>query len=149
MIHPSAVINYNGASFGKNLTVWQFSAICENVTIGDDVVIGSNVFIGAGTKIGSGTRIQHGAFIPKNTKIGKGVFIGPNVTLTDDRYPKAGVPYAPQPPVLQDNCSIGAGAVILPGVVIGYDVLVGAGAVVTRSVDEFTTVVGNPHRAIA
>ena len=101
--------------FGKNCVVWQFATICDDVVIGDECVIGSNVWIGAGTVIGNGTRIQHGAFIPKNTIIGSYVFIGPNVALTDDKYPVAGMPYHAQPPTLMDNCSIGANATICPG----------------------------------
>lgn len=122
--------------FGKRCKVWQFATLCHDVELGDDVVIGSNVWVGAGTKIGSGTRIQHGAFIPKGSCIGKNVFIGPNVTMTDDKYPKVGAEYEPRPPRLHDNCSIGAGAVLLPGVNIGTNVLVGAGSVVTKDVFE-------------
>jgi acetyltransferase-like isoleucine patch superfamily enzyme len=130
--------------FGTGCTIWQYATICDNVQIGDDVVIGSNVWIGAGTVIGAGTRIQHGAFIPKDVFIGECVFIGPNVTLTDDKYPRAGEPYAPQPPILECGCAIGAGAVILPGVRVGAHSMVGAGAVVTNDVKPHTTVRGVP-----
>lgn len=132
--------------FGKRCTVWQFASICHDVVIGDDVVVGSNVWIGAGTVIGNGTRIQHGAFIPKNTKIGASVFIGPNVTMTDDKYPNVNktTPYRAQPPVLEDMCALGAGCVILPGVKVKHGALVGAGAVVTKDVEEYKTVVGIP-----
>lgn len=129
---------------GRNVTVWAFTSICRHVELGDDVVVGSNVFIGEGAKIGKGTRIQHGAFIPKNAQIGSYVFIGPNATLTDDKYPVAGAPYDPEPPVLDDGCSIGAGAIILPGVHIGCNAMVGAGAVVTQDVPSGVTVVGVP-----
>lgn len=135
---------HNSVRFGERFKCYQFSTVCENVEIGDDVVVGSNAFIGAGSRIGSGTRIQHGAFIPKNTVIGMNVFIGPNVTMTDDRYPVAGVEYYAEPPVLEDYCSIGAGATLLPGVRIGHGATVGAGAVVTRDVAANEIVKGNP-----
>ena len=134
-------------TFGDDCHVWQYATICEGTTIGNHVVIGSGVWIGKHVEIGSYTRIQHGAFVPNNTVIGAHVFVGPNATLTDDKYPRAGnVFYAPEPPVLKDYCSIGAGAVILPGVVVGEQAMVGAGAVVSQAVRPFSTVVGVPAR---
>ena len=136
-IHPSVV-------FGENCTVWQFATICEGTVLGDHVVVGSNVWIGKNCIIGSYTRIQHGAFIPNGTIISKGVFIGPNVTLTDDKHPRAGMPYIPKPPLLEEGCSIGAGAVILPGVKIGRNVMIGAGSVVTQDIQALHTAYGVP-----
>ena len=139
----------SSVKFGERVVVWQFATICHDVEIGSDVVIGSNVWIGAGTKIGDGTRIQHGAFIPNNTVIGNDVFIGPNATLTDDKHPRADWrAISPDrqlvPPILGNRCALGAGCVILPGVLVGYCSTVGAGAVVTKDVFPFTTVVGCP-----
>lgn len=134
---------------GHNCTIWQGATICDRAWLGDNVVIGSNAWIGKRVVIGSGTRIQHGAFIPNDTVIGSHVFIGPNATLTDDKYPQAGNhAYRPEPPVLRDGCSIGAGAVILPGVVIGEGAMVGAGAVVCQDVAANRTVIGCPARLV-
>ena len=132
--------------FGDNVVVWQNATICDDCIIGEGVVIGSNVWIGKKVTIGAGSRIQHGAFIPNGTNIGTSVFIGPNVTLTDDRYPTCNKtsPYTAEPPIVEDLCAIGAGAVILPGVRIHRGSLVGAGAVVTHDVPRFVTVVGAP-----
>lgn len=130
--------------FGNDCTVWHGATICDGVVLGEGVVVGSNAWIGHGTTIGNYTRIQHGAFLPNNTHVGRSVFVGPNVTLTDDKYPKAGRLYKPEPPILEDDCSIGAAAVILPGVRIGRGATVGAGAVVTQDVPEFTIVKGVP-----
>ena len=130
--------------FGLRCIIWQFSTICHDTVLGDDVVIGSNAWIGKHCTIGSGTRIQHGAFIPNGTVVGEKVFIGPNATLTDDKYPRAGEPYHANPPVLECGCSIGAGAVILPGVTVGRGSTVAAGAVVTKDVDACITVRGVP-----
>lgn len=135
--------------FGENCTVWQFATICEDTRIGESVVVGSASWIGRNCTIGSFTRIQHGAFIPNRAVIGTGVFIGPNAVLTDDKRPKAGQLYTPAPPILEDDCSIGAGAVILPGVKIGRGAMVGAGAVVTQDVLPFTVVMGSPARSHA
>lgn len=135
---------------GPNCTIWQYATICADVVMGEGVVIGSGAWIGRGVRIGAYTRIQHGAFIPNHTVIGEHVFIGPNVVLTDDKYPMAGnTEYHPEPPTLQDYCSIGAGAVILPGVTIGESAMVGAGSVVTQDVPTLATVVGCPaHRLL-
>ena len=89
-------------------------------------------------------------FLPQRSYIGERVFIGPNVTFTDDRHPKVNVSYHPEPPIVQDDVSIGAGAVILPGIKIGRGAMIGAGAVVTKDVPAEVVVLGNPaHRKSA
>jgi acetyltransferase-like isoleucine patch superfamily enzyme len=145
LIHHLTEI-HESVRFGENCMVWQFSTICESTQLGESVVVGSGAWIGRGCLIGNFTRIQHGAFIPNYTKIGRSVFIGPNVVLTDDKKPKVGTLYKPMPPILEDDCSIGAGAVILPGVTIGRGALIGAGAVVTQDVEPFAVVMGTPAR---
>jgi UDP-2-acetamido-3-amino-2,3-dideoxy-glucuronate N-acetyltransferase len=144
LIHPTNIIGRN-VSIQPRVVVWQFTTIEDDVSIGTNCVIGSNCWIGKGTSIGEGTRIQHGAFIARGSLIGKQVFIGPCAVLTDDRYPRAGhSEYEANPPVLEDNCSIGAGAVILPGVTIGENAMIGAGAVVIENVMAHNTAVGVP-----
>jgi len=143
MISPNATIGYD-VTIGEDCTIWHGATLCDGAVLGNGVVIGSHTWVGKGCRIGNGTRVQHGAFIPNNTSIGRFVFIGPNVTLTDDKYPKAGRLYQAYPPILEDDCSIGAAAVILPGVRIGRGATVGAGAVVTQDVPEFVTVKGVP-----
>lgn len=143
MISLKATIGHD-VTMGENCTVWQGATICDNTSLGHGVVVGSNVWIGRGCCIGDYTRIQHGAFIPNNTMVGRSVFLGPNATLTDDKYPKAGRLYQPEPPTLEDDCSIGAAAVILPGVRVGRGATVGAGSVVTQDVQPFTITKGVP-----
>lgn len=124
-----------------------FSIIEEGSIIEDDVVIGSCVFVGRRSVIGAGTRIQHGAFVARGSVIGHNVFIGPHAVLTDDKFPKAGnTHYHAEPPVLEDGCSIGAGAVILPGVIVHHGATVGAGAVVIDNVPPNCVVRGVPGR---
>lgn len=143
MVSEKAVIG-QGVVIPSSCTVWHGATLCDDTVLGEGVVVGSNAWIGKGCQIESYTRIQHGAFIPNNTHIGKSVFIGPNATLTDDKYPKAGRLYKPEPPILEDDCSIGAAAVLLPGVRIGRGATVGAGAVVVQDVPPFATVKGVP-----
>ena len=137
------------AKLAYTCTVWQYATICDEAVLGEHVVIGSAAWVGKRAVIGDYTRVQHGVFIPNGTVIGKSVFIGPNATLTDDKYPRAGGEYQALPPVLEDDCSIGAGAVILPGVRVGKGAMVGAGAVVCTNVPDYTIVVGCPARPSA
>ena len=110
-------------------------------------MIGSGCWIGRNVRIGHGVRINHGCFIPSGTIIKNKVFLGPGVTLTDDKLPRAGnVNYKAQPPLILHGASIGAGAVILPGVTIGARAMVGAGAVITKDVPDDDTAMGNPAR---
>lgn len=145
IIHQPATIDPS-VMVGENCVIWQGATVCAEAVLGEGVVVGSHAWIGRGVTIGNFTRIQHGAFIPNHTKIGKGVFIGPNCSMTDDRYPKAGRLYRAEPPILEDDCSLGAHSVILPGVRIGRGAMVGAGAVVCQDVAPFSVVTGCPAR---
>ena len=134
--------------FGNYCTVWQFTTICEHTVIGHGSVIGSGVWIGKNCRIGNNVHIQHGAFIPNGTVLEDNVFIGPLVVLTDDKYPRSGNDdYIPNPPRICQGASIGAGAVILPGVVVEAGAMIGAGAVVTHSVGYGDLSLGNPARS--
>lgn len=135
------------AHLGEGTKVWQFATIESGVVTGKRCVIGSCAWVGQDTVMGDDVHIQHGAFIPRRTKIGNRVFIGPNVSLTDDKYPRVANPgYMANPPILDDDCVIGAGAVICPGVHLWEGSMVAAGAVVTHDVPAFTRVAGVPAR---
>ena len=136
------------ASIGDRTMIWQYATVCAGVRIGRDCVIGSCAWIGQDAEIGDGTRIQHGAFIAKGTIIRKNVFVGPNVTMSDDPYPRVRQWYIASPPVIEDGASVGAGAIILPGVNIGAGAMIGAGAVVTHDVEPGEIVVGIPARPL-
>ena len=142
-IDSSAVID-------PSSVVWHFSVIMADVKIGAHCSIGSRTEIGKGSVIGDHSRIGSGVFLPYNSRVGRYVFIGPNVTCTDDRFPRvpapADPPYTALPPILEDRCNIGAGAVILPGIRIGSGATVGAGCVVTHDVRPGALVYGVPAR---
>ena len=143
-IHPTAQVSPD-AKLGTYVKVWSGAVIAPFAQIGDNCVIGANAYVGFGTIMGSECRLQSGVFLPNHSRLGNRVFVGPNVTATDDRYPKVNNPnYKAEPPHFEDDCSIGAGAVILPGVRIGHHAMVGAGAVVTHDVEPYSTVVGCP-----
>lgn len=126
---------------GPGAKVWHFARVMDHAELGIDVSVGSGAEIGRWSKIGDYTRISAGVFLPAYSTVGSGVFIGPNTTFTDDRYPKVSVRnYIAEPPTIGDHASIGAGCVILPGVVIGEYAEVGAGTVVVRSVPAHTRI---------
>jgi UDP-2-acetamido-3-amino-2,3-dideoxy-glucuronate N-acetyltransferase len=146
MIHDFTVI-HPSVKLGKNVMVWQFASILEGTVIGDDCVVGSAVWIGRNVRIGNGVRIQDKAHITNGAIIGDNVFIGPGVLSSDDKHPRVGnTRYKSDPPVIRDSASIGAGAILLPGIEIGEGAMVGAGAVVTHSVAPFAVVTGIPAR---
>lgn len=132
---------------GSNTKVWHFAVILADVEIGSNCSIGSHAEIGRGSRIGSNTRISYGVFLPSRSLISHDVFIGPGVIFTDDKYPLAGnANYNAEPPTIGHGASIGAGAVILPGIHIGPQALIGAGAIVTHDVPPGTHVRGEPAR---
>ena len=141
-VHDKAFVHPT-AKLGRNVSVWQFASVLQDVKIGDNVSIGANCEIGRGSVIGDDSRIGHGVFLPPNSKIGRAVFIGPSSTFCDDKLPRVGnIEYHAQPPVIEDNASVGAGVTVLPGVTIGWGSMIGAGSVVTKDVPAQTTVRG-------
>ena len=115
--------------------------------MGAGIVIDGEVCIYHDVEIGDGTMIQHGAYLPPGVRIGARCFIGPHVAFTNDKYPVANNPkFVRLITTVCDRVSIGAGAVILPGLTIGEGAVVGAGAVVTRDVPAGAVVMGNPAR---
>lgn len=137
----------DSAIIGDGTTVWHYAAVLANVVIGDNCSIGSHVEIGHGSQIGNSTRIGKGAFLPPNSKVGSNVFIAPGVFCADDKQPRCGnANYLAQPPVIEDYAVIGMCAVLLPGVHIGRNAFIGAGAVVTKDVAEGQVVYGDAAR---
>ena len=121
--------------------------IYEAATIGRDCSIGAFVEVGNKVKIGDRCKIGCGAFIPENVIIGDDVFIGPHVVFTNDKHAPSNGKWREDPPtVVSDGTSIGANSTILPSVTLQANCIIGAGSVVTRSVDANTTVYGNPAK---
>jgi len=127
--------------------VWHFAVVLRDVRIGANCSIGSHTEIGVGTTIEEGSRIGYGCFFPSHSKIGKNVFVGPGVICCDDKHPVVDNPnYHAQPPIIEDDVSIGAGVILLPGIRVGKGALIGAGAVVTHNVKEKDIVWGVPAK---
>jgi acetyltransferase-like isoleucine patch superfamily enzyme len=117
--------------------------------IGDDVSVGTHSVIEHHVKIGNHVRIHSNAFIPEYSVIEEGAWIGPNVVFTNALYPLSSNAKATlKGPRIMTGAKIGANATLLPGIVIGRNALVGAGAVVVDHVPEDKVVVGNPARVV-
>lgn len=123
------------------------SANIYNSTIGEQTKVAAFVEIGGAT-IGKRCKVQAFAFVCPGVTIGDDVFIGPHVCFCNDRFPHSNGAWTLEKTVVRNGASIGAGAVILPGITIGEHAIVGAGAVVTANVDAGDIVAGNPARSI-
>jgi UDP-2-acetamido-3-amino-2,3-dideoxy-glucuronate N-acetyltransferase len=146
--HEKALVE--SQKVGAGTRVWAFAHILPGAVIGEDCNICDGVFVENDVVVGERVTVKCGVQLWDGTRVGNDVFIGPNATLTNDKFPRSKI-YPDQFPqiVLEDNCSIGANATILPGIRIGKFAMVGAGAVVTRDVPPNTVVAGNPARIIS
>ena len=137
------------AKLGNYSKIWAFANVLPFVETGEHCSIGGCAEIGRGSIIGNHVRISYGVFLPNNSIVEDYVFIGPRAVFTDDSYPVVeNETYKAEPPHVEHHASIGAGAVILPGVKIGHHAMIGAGAVVTHDVEPYHTVVGCPAETI-
>jgi len=116
--------------------------------IGKGCKIGSYVYIEEDVSVGDNVKIKPHTFIPTGVTIEDDVFVGPGVIFTNDKYPRSRGNWRLLRTVVRKGASIGAGAVILPGVTIGEHSMVGAGAVVTEDVEPYSIVTGNPARKV-
>lgn len=128
--------------------IWQPSNVYRSACLGDNVNIGAFTEVGNNVDVGEGTRIGALCFIPERVSIGRNVFIGPCVCFTNDRYPPSETKDKWEVTIVKDRAAIGAGCVILPGIVIGEGSTIGAGSVVTKSVPPGEIWAGNPAKLI-
>lgn len=147
MIHDTAIVD-KGALVGKGTKIWHFSHVMSTAKIGSNCILGQNVFVGNEVVIGDGSKIQNNVSIFEGVQLESDVFIGPSVVFTNVVNPRAFIERKDEfkKTIVKKGASIGANATILCGVTIGAFALVGAGSVVTKDVDDFTIVKGNPAR---
>lgn len=143
----SHTVIYAGNRIGENFQTGNKANIRELNEIGDNVSVGTLSVVEHRVSIASGVRIHTQAFVPEFTVLDEQCWIGPNVVITNAKYP-----FSPDTKKelkgvhVKKNAIIGANTTLLAGVVIGRCVLVGAGSVVTRDVPDFHVVGGNPAR---
>lgn len=139
-VHEGAHVE--GAHIGARSKVWQFASVIRNAVLGQDCSIATCAIVD-GAKLGDRVIVSHGAFIDPGIEIGDDVFVGPGVKLCNDGWPrvdKTGFDMAALierkvvTTRIEAGASLGAGVIVLPGLVIGSAAMVAAGSVVTRSV---------------
>jgi acetyltransferase-like isoleucine patch superfamily enzyme len=141
----SGTIIYCDVTIGDWFQCGHNVLVREGTQIGNRVSIGTATIIEGNVVIGNNVNLQSMVYIPTNTRIGNDVFIGPNAILTNDRYPPTGIGGLNGPDI-QNGAAIGANAIILPGVCIGEEALVAAGAIVTRDIPPHMLAIGAPAR---
>lgn len=146
--HEKSIVE-NGVKIGSRTRVWAFVHILSGAVIGADCNLCDHVFIENDVVVGDRVTIKSGVQLWDGVTIEDDVFIGPNVAFTNDPFPRSKqYPEKFTPTLVRRGASIGANATILPGLVIGTNAMVGAGAVVTKDVPPNAVVAGNPARII-
>ena len=132
---------------GKDTYVWQFTVILQRAVIGDNCNINCNCFIENDVIIGNNVTVKSGVQIWDGVEIEDNVFVGPNVTFTNDLVPRSKIyPTEFKKTLLKKRSSIGANSTIVAGIEIGESAFVGAGSVLTKSINPYTIWYGNPAK---
>jgi acetyltransferase-like isoleucine patch superfamily enzyme len=145
-VHPQALCE--SVQIGSGTRVWAFAHVLPGARIGADCNICDHTFVESDVVVGDRVTLKSGVFLWDGLRVEDDVFIGPQATFTNDPFPRSRQPFDGAVTTLRAGASIGAGAVILPGVTIGERAMVGAGAVVTKDVPADSVVVGNPARVV-
>jgi len=149
-IVSTGAIVFAGTKIGARVILGDQSCIRERVVVGDDVVIGRGSLVENDTTIGAMTKIQADAYITAYSTLEEHVFIAPCVVTTNDDFMGRTEKRHElvKGPTIRRGARVGGGSVLLPGVEIGEEAFVGAGAVVTKDVEPRMLVVGNPARVL-
>ena len=135
------------SQIGEGIRVWINAQIRENVKIGKGCSISKDVYIDKNVTIGDNCKIQNGVSIYDGVTIENDVFIGPNVTFTNDKLPGAfNADWKISKTKICNGASVGANSTLVCGITIGEYAMVAAGSVVTKDVEPYSLVMGNPAR---
>jgi acetyltransferase-like isoleucine patch superfamily enzyme len=147
-VHPLAVID-DTAVVGEGSMIWEWSKLREGARLGRGCRVGQGVYVDRDVSVGDGCKIQNGVSLFAGVTLADHVFVGPNVTFTNDLFPRAtDDDWEIVPTTVAEGASIGANATIVCGIELGAGCMIGAGSVVVRDVPPFGLVVGNPARLI-
>ena len=146
----AGAVVFAGTTLGAGVIVGDQACVRERCELGDEVVIGRGSHVENDTSIGPRTRVQANAYVTAYSTLEEDVFIAPCVVTTNDNYMGRTEARLAEMrgPTIRRGARIGGGAVLLPGVEIGEEAFVGAGAVVLNDVPARAVVVGNPARRI-
>lgn len=143
-VHQLAFLHPD-AELGEGTFVWQFAVVLPGAKIGRDCNLNAHTLVEGGAVIGERVTLKCGVFVWSGITLEDDVFCGPNATFTNDKRPRSKqYPDSFPQTLVCKGASIGAGAIILPGLTIGEGAMIGAGAVVTKDVPAGETWVGNP-----
>lgn len=147
-VHPGASVG-DGVSIGEGTRVWQFVVVLPGARIGRDCNLSAHTLVEGDAVLGDRVTLKSGVYVWDGIVLEDDVFCGPNATFTNDKRPRSKVhPDGFPRTSVGRGASIGAGAVILPGLTIGEGAMIGAGAVVTRDVPAGEVWAGNPARPL-
>lgn len=146
MIHPLS--DCLSKSIGENTNIWQFVVVLAGAVIGSNCNICAHCFIENEVNIGNSVTVKCGVYLWDGITIEDNVQIGPNVTFTNDKYPRSKKFFNLQKTIIKNNASIGAASTILGGITIGENAMIGAGSLVTRDVPANELWVGSPAKFI-
>ncbi|MFI5130141.1 MAG: acyltransferase [Chitinophagales bacterium] len=146
-VHPSAFVD-EGAQIGKDTKIWHFSHLMSSCKVGERCNIGQNVYIDSNTVIGNGVKIQNNVSVYNGVIIEDDVFLGPSMVFTNVINPRSFIERKEEfkKTYVRKGATIGANATILCGIEIGSFAMIGAGAVVIKTVLPYAIVTGNPSR---
>jgi acetyltransferase-like isoleucine patch superfamily enzyme len=143
-IHPIADVQTK--NIGKDTVVWQYTVILPDAVIGRNCNINALCFIENDVFIGNNVTIKCGVYLWNGITIEDDVHIGPSVVFSNDLYPRSKHSFSLLKTTIRKGASVGANAVIIPGITIGAYALIGAGSVVTKNIPANTIWMGNPAR---
>jgi UDP-2-acetamido-3-amino-2,3-dideoxy-glucuronate N-acetyltransferase len=147
--HPQALVE--STNIGDGTRVWAFAHVMEDAVVGQHCNLCDHVFVEAHAQIGNHVTIKNGVSVWDGVVLEDNVFVGPNAVFTNDMNPRATVRKSRNeflPTIVREGASIGANATIVCGNTIGRHAFIGAGAVVTRDVEDYAMMVGSPARKI-
>lgn len=134
---------------GRGTKIWQFCVILQEANIGENCNICSHVLIENKVKIGSNVTIKNCVQVWDGVELGDYVHIGPNVTFTNDLYPRSkNHDFKIEKTIVKNGASVGANSTIIAGNIVGDCAMIGAGTVVNRNIPPYTVWVGNPCKMI-
>ncbi len=142
---------YDNVTIGKDVFIGEFTHVRERTIIGDRVSIGSHCQIEGDLTIGDDTRLHSNVHVSKGAKVGKRCFLANAVQFTNVRFPLAKNPAFKnkiERVTIEDDVKVGAAVVLCPGITVGHDALIGAGAVVTKDVPPYAIVIGVPAKVV-